>query len=96
MGIPLDYRTYMFGDNASVIIQGTIPHSHLAKHHNALAYHFVCEAIVNGMILLYHISGKENPSDCLTKFLGYQEWWPILRPIFFWQGDTADIPTKGE
>jgi hypothetical protein len=28
--------------------------------------------------------------------LGYQQWWPILRPILFWQGDTAQVPTKGE
>ena len=96
MGIPLDYRTYMFGDNQAVVIQSSIPHSQLAKRHNALAYHYTREAIATGMIIYTHLPGTENPSDCLTKFLGYQQWWPLLRPILFWRGDTAQIPTKGE
>ena len=96
MGIPVDYRTYLFGDNQAVVTQATIPHSQLAKRHNALAYHYTREAVATGMVIYCHIPGTENPSDCLTKFLGYQQWWPILRPILFWLGDTAGIPTKGE
>ena len=96
MGIPVDYRSYSFGDNQSVVTQATIPHSQLTKRHNALAYHDTREAVATGMVDNCHIPGTENPSDCLTKFLGYQQWWPILRPILFWQGDTAGIPTKGE
>jgi hypothetical protein len=95
-GIPLDYETYVFGDNAAVITQSTIPHSQLGKRHNALAYHFTREAIATGMIRMFHIAGIDNPADCMTKFLGYQEWFRILRPVLFWQGDTAKIPTKGE
>jgi hypothetical protein len=46
MGVPLDGKAYMFGDNPqSVITSGTIPHSSLNKRHNALAYHRVREAI---------------------------------------------------
>jgi len=96
MGIPVDYRSYLFGDNQSVVTQATIPHSQLTKRHNALAYHYTREAVASEMVVYYHIPGTENPSDCLTKFLGYQQWWPILRPILFWQGDTAGVPTKGE
>ena len=43
MGIPVDYQTFMFGDNASVITQATIPHSQLDKRHFALSYHFCRE-----------------------------------------------------
>jgi hypothetical protein len=96
MGIPVDYQTYVFGDNAAVITQSTIPHSQLGKRHNALAYHFTREAIATGMIRMFHVAGIDNPADCMTKFLGYQEWYRILRPVLFWQGDTATIPTKGE
>jgi hypothetical protein len=78
MGIPVDYQTYVFGDNAAVITQSTIPHSQLGKRHNALAYHFTREAIATGMIRMFHIPGTQNPADCMTKFLGYQEWYPIL------------------
>ena len=96
MGIPVDYQTYVFGDNAAVITQSTIPHSQLGKRHNALAFHFTREAIATGMIRMFHVAGTQNPADCMTKFLGFQEWYPILRPVLFWQGDTATIPTKGE
>ena len=95
-GIPLDYRSYMFGDNESVVTQGTIPHSQLSKRHHALAYHYVREAISTGAIRFFHMSGKENPADCLTKFLGYQVWYPLLKPILFHRGNTGDISTKGE
>lgn len=82
----------MFGDNQSVITQATIPHSQLAKRHHALAYHFVRESVANGTIQLFYIRGEHNPADCLTKFLGYQVWYPLLRPILFWIGDTQNIP----
>jgi hypothetical protein len=96
MGIPVDYETFVFGDNLAVITQSTIPHSQLGRRHNALAYHFTREGVATGMLRMFHIPGTQNPSDCLTKFLGFQEWHPILRPILFWQGDTGLIPTKGE
>ena len=96
MGIPVDYETYVLGDNLAVITQSTIPHSQLGKRHNALAYHYTREAVATGMLLMFHIAGIENPADCMTKFLGYQEWKPILWPILFWMGNTATIPTKGE
>ena len=87
-GIPVDYVTYMFGDNQAVVTQGTIPHSQLAKRHHAVAYHYVREAVANGSVKFFFIPGKFNPADVLTKFLGYQVWWPLLRPVLFFMGDT--------
>ena len=95
LGIPLEYQTYMFGDNASVVMQGTIPHSKLTKRHHALSYHYVREAVTTGMLKFFHLPGVQNPADVLTKFLGYQQWWPLLNPILYWRGDTADIQQKG-
>ena len=63
---------------------------------NALAYHYTRKAIATGMIQMLHVAGINNPADCMTKILGYQEWIRILRPVLFWQGNTATIPTKGE
>jgi hypothetical protein len=83
MGLPLDGKAYMFGDNQSVITRGTIPHSSLNKRHNALAYHRVCEAIAYDVICFFHISGKINPADVLTKFLGHVTFWPLIRPFLF-------------
>jgi hypothetical protein len=96
MGIPVEYETYMFGDNLAVITQSTIPHSQLGKRHHALPYHFTREAVAAGMLRMFHIPGTQKPADCMTKFLGFQEWYHILRRILLWAGNTADIPTKGE
>jgi len=41
--------------------------------------------------LLPHIAGDMNPADILSKHWGYQQIWPVLKPILFWQGDTMTI-----
>jgi hypothetical protein len=45
LGVPIDGPSHLFGDNASVIINSSIPHSSLEKRHNTLSYHRVREAI---------------------------------------------------
>jgi hypothetical protein len=94
MGVPLDGKAYMFGDNQSVITSGTIPHSSLNKRHNALAYHHVREAIASDVIWFFHISGKINPAKILTKFLGHVTFSPLIKPFLFWQGQPSQIKTQ--
>ena len=96
LGLRLRNKSYVFGDNSSVITSGTIPHSQLSKRHNALAYHRVREAIAARIIAMYHIPGDMNPADICSKHWGYQQIWPILQPIMFWRGDTADLLPKEE
>lgn len=88
MGIPIDGPAWAFGDNASVITSSTIPHSTLNRRHNALSYHCVREAIAAKIMYLLHMNGKHNPSDILTKALGWVQFWPIVQPILFWKGET--------
>jgi hypothetical protein len=100
LGVPLDGKSWMFGDNESVVKSSTIPQSNLMKRHNALAYHRVREAIAAGVIDFLHIPGIQNPADVLTKFLPYATMWPLIEPILFWKGETkvkpisAFTPTK--
>jgi hypothetical protein len=89
LGAPITGKSYMFGDNQSVITSSTIPHSSLNKRHNALAYHRVREAVASNVLWFFHISGKENPSDVLTKFLGHNVFWPLIKPFLFWRGQPA-------
>ena len=89
MGVPVG-RSIMFGDNESVIKNSTIPHSRLSKRHSVLSYHRVREAIVAGILSFFHIPGKENPADILSKHWGYQQVWGVLKPLLFWYGDTSD------
>jgi hypothetical protein len=59
MGIPIDGPSWMFGDNQSVIISSTIPHSSRNKWYNDLSHHRVREAIIAANILyLIHLYGK--------------------------------------
>ena len=71
----------------SVVTSSTIPQSKLNKRHVALSYHRVREAIANKVLEFYHIDGKINPADMLSKFAGNQQCWPILRQILFWGAD---------
>jgi hypothetical protein len=88
MGMPVDGPSWMFGDNQSVITSSTIPHSLLSKRHNALSYHRVREAIARKIFYFCKIEGNQNPADCLTKPAGHQVFWPIVRLMLFWRGDT--------
>ena len=88
MGIPLDGPSWMFGDNQSVLTSSTIPESALNKRQNALSYHLVRECIAAQIINFMHVEGKNNPSDILTKFLSWPNFWPLIQPLLFWKGDT--------
>jgi hypothetical protein len=35
-----------------------------------------------------HVEGHFNPSDILTKFLGWSKFWPLIQPLLFWKGET--------
>ena len=91
LGVPIDGKSYLFGDNESVWKNASLPHSSLKKRHNALSYHRVREAIAAKIVGFFKIDGTQNPSDVLTKHLGYISAWPLLKPLLFWRGDTATI-----
>jgi len=92
MGIPLHDKSYMFGDNESVVNSATIPHGKLHKRHIMLSFHRVREVIASGMIIFTYLPGQYNPADILSKHWSYSDVWHLLKPLLFWQGDTANIP----
>ncbi|MGH7955201.1 MAG: Ty1/Copia family ribonuclease HI, partial [Gloeomargaritales cyanobacterium] len=94
LGVPLDGPAWMFGDNQSVVTNSTIPHSTLNKRHNALSYHRVREAIAAKVMHFVHLDGKQNPADCMTKFLTHAVAWPLLEPFLFWRGETTEKKMK--
>ena len=88
LGVPVKSKSYMFGDNRSVVTSATIPHSGLNKWHNALSYHRVREAIAAKILAFFHMDGKKNPADVLSKHGGFPQFWPLIKLLLFWHGDT--------
>jgi len=56
-----------------------------------LSYHRVREAIASKIAAFIYIPGEINPADILSKHWGYSQIWSVLKPILFWEGDTADL-----
>ena len=91
LGVPVNEKSFMFGDNQAVVTNSSIPHSSLNKRHNALAYHRVREMIAAKVLGYYWIDGKENPADIVSKHWSYPQVWHLLKPILFYSGDTGDL-----
>jgi hypothetical protein len=94
LGVPILGKSILFGDNQSVIISSTEPQSPINKRHNALSYHRVREAIAAGIVDFQKVLGAENIANILSKHWGFQQAWPVLKPMLFWQGDTSKCEVK--
>jgi hypothetical protein len=82
-GIPIDGPALMMGDNMSVVLNTTVPSSVLKKKHNAISYHRIRESIAAGAIRFVHIPSTENIADILTKPLGNETFYRLVRPWLF-------------
>ena len=89
LGVPIRDKSYMFGDNRSVVTSSTIPNSTISKRHHLASYHRVREAIAAKYISFHWKDGKSNPADILSKHWEFATVWPKLKPILFWRGETA-------
>ena len=89
LGVPIRDKSYMFGDNRSVVTSSTIPNSTISKRHHLASYHRVREAIAAKFISFHWKDGKSNPADILSKHWEFATVWPLLKPILFWRGETA-------
>ena len=89
LGVPSRDKSYMFGDNRSVVTSSTIPNSTISKRHHLASYHRVREAIAAKYISFHWKDGKSNPADILSKHWEFATVWPMLKPILFWRGETA-------
>ena len=89
LGVPIRDKSYMFGDNRSVVTSSTIPNSTISKRHHLASYHRVREAIAAKFISFHWKDGKSNPADILSKHWEFATVWPLLKPVLFWRGKTA-------
>ena len=68
-----------------------IPNSLQSKRHHISAYHRVREAIASKYLMFIWKDSKTNPADILSKHWEFPQIWPLLKPLFSWRGETADI-----
>jgi hypothetical protein len=72
LGIPIQEKSYVFGDNKTVINASSTPHAKLHKRHNALSFHHVQEAVASKYVMIFHpLPGEYNPADILSKHWAY-------------------------
>ena len=69
MKIPVELTTYIFGDNQSVLVDSSKPHSILKKKSSSIAFHFVREGAAKDEWRLAYLNTNYNPADMATKSL---------------------------
>ena len=90
LGVEVNEKSYMFGDNESVVNSASMVHSKLNKRHNALSFHRVREAIASKYIDFNYLPGAQNPADILSKQWAYSTVKDVLLPIFHRHWETCD------
>ena len=91
LGVPIHGKSYMFGDNKSVVDNSMHPHAKFHKRHTMLSFHHVRQAIAHKILSFFHIDGKYNPADVLSKHWSHNDIWSTLQPLLFYRGDTARL-----
>ena len=94
LGVPVRSKSYMFGDNKSVVDSASIPTSTLSKKSTLASYHRVREAIAAGYLQFNWKDGKSNLADILSKHWEFANIWSLLKPLLFWKGDTDELNAK--
>jgi hypothetical protein len=83
LGIPIREKSYVFGDNKTIINVSSTPHAKLHKRHNALSFHHVREAFPSKYVTIFHLPGKYNPANILSKHWAYALVWQTMNALLF-------------
>ena len=91
LGVPIDGPAWLFGDNKAMVDSAMLPEGRLTKRSAALSWHRLRECVSAGICYFFHIDGKINISDCMTKHLSARILHNLVEPVLFWKGDTNDL-----
>ena len=91
LGVPIREKSYMYGDNKSVVDSSMQLHAKLHKRRTMLSFHRVREAIASGMIGFVFIPGAINPAYIFSNHWGFNQVKKQLKALLFWQADSEDI-----
>ena len=82
-GVPITGPANVFCDNNGVVKNASIPHSTLAKRHNAINYHAIREAVAAKIIRVGKGDGLTNLADLFTKVLTADRRRALCRHILY-------------
>ena len=94
LGVPIKTKSYLFGDNKSVVTSSTLPHSTLGKRHNILAYHRVSEAIASKILAYHWIRTGYILSDMLSKHWDHPSVYNMIMKLLITRGPITGIPKE--
>ena len=94
LGAPITTKSFLFGDNRSVVTSATLPHSTLTARHNILAFHRVREAIAVKLNAFYWIQSAYNLSDTLSKHRDHPTVYPMILKLLITRGNITLIPRE--
>ena len=94
LGAPIGEKSFLFGDNRSVVTSATLPHSTLTKRYNILAFHRVREAIAAKLMAFYWIQSAYNLSDMLSKHWHHPTVYPMILKFLIPRGNITLIPKE--
>ena len=93
LGVPIRSKSYMFGDNKSVVGSASIPTSTLSKK-STLASDYRQRSHCCRISSIQLERWKTNSADIMSKHWEFARIWPLLKPLLFWKGDTSELTTK--
>ena len=94
LGAPIGAKSFLFGDNRSVVTSATLPHSTLTKRHNIPAFHRVREAIAAKLMAFYWIQSAFNLSDMLSKHWDHPTVYQMMLKLLITRGNITLIPKE--
>ena len=94
LGVPIKTKSYLFGDNRSVVTSSTLSHSTLGKRHNIHAYHRVREAIESRIVAYHRIKMGYNLSDMLSKHWDHPSVYNMIMKLLITRGPITLIPEE--
>ena len=94
LGGPITTKSFLFGDNRSVVTSAILPRSTLTKRHNILAFHRVREAIAAKLMAFHWIQSAYNLSDMLSQHRDHPTVYPMILKLLITRGNIILIPRE--
>ena len=94
LGAPIGAKSFLFGDNKSVVTSATLPHSTPTKRHNILAFHRVRETIAAKLMGFYWIQSAYNLGDMLSKHWDHPTVYPMILKLLISRGNITPTPKE--